>query len=77
MEGECVVVRRRMLVVVARHSLDDQGDKSSEQSGGDNSTDGPDEDLAADDYTAEIDILFLLLLGRTKKPALLRLVEGT
>jgi len=61
---------------MARDKLDNQSDKSDEQSGGEDSTNGPDEDLTADNNATEIHILLLLLLlGWAQQPALLCLIQ--
>nr|POF06100.1 hypothetical protein CFP56_38239 [Quercus suber] len=75
MKSKGIVVRRRMGVSVAWDSLDDEGDETGQEGGDDKGTDSPDEDLATNNDTAEIDVLLLLLLAGAKQPALLGLVE--
>lgn len=75
MKSKGIVVRRRMAVSVAWDSLDDEGDETGQEGGDDKGTDSPDEDLATNNDTAEIDVLLLLLLAGAKQPALLGLVE--
>ena len=76
MEGEGVVIRRSVRAVMTGHGLDDEGNETDEEASDENRSDGPEEDLTADNDAAEIDILFLLLLSRSQEPALLSLVEG-
>lgn len=75
MKSKGIVVRRRMGVSVAWDSLDDEGDETGQEGGDDKGTDSPDEDLATNNDTAEIDVLLLLLLAGAKQPALLGLVQ--
>ena len=76
MKSKGIVVRRRMAVSVAWDSLDDEGDETGQEGGDDKGTDSPDEDLATNNDTAEIDVLLLLLLAGAKEPALLGLIQG-
>ncbi|GMN55571.1 hypothetical protein TIFTF001_024698 [Ficus carica] len=63
-------------MIVARDGLDDEGYEAGKEGGGDKSFDGPHENLPADDDAAQIHVLlFLLLLGGTQQPTLLRLVQ--
>lgn len=75
MQGLGVVVGRRRRVVVARHRLYDEGDEAGDEAAGDDRSDRPNEDLAADDDASEIHVLLLLLLAWAEQPALLRLVQ--
>lgn len=74
-EGEGVVVRGGMGMVVARHHLDDEGDEAGQEGRDEQSAHRPDKDLAADDDAAQIHVLLLLLLAGAQQPALLGLVE--
>ncbi|GMN69756.1 hypothetical protein TIFTF001_038801 [Ficus carica] len=66
-------------MIVAKDGLDDEGYESGEENGGDESSDGPHEDLPADDDAAQIHVFLLLLLlplpGGTQQLALLRLIQ--
>lgn len=74
-EGEGVVVRGWMGMVVAWHHLDDEGDEAGQEGRDKQSAHRPDEDLAADDDAAQIHVLLLLLLAGAQQPALLGLVQ--
>ena len=74
-EGEGVVIRRSVRVVMTRHGLDDEGNETGEEASHQNRSDRPDEDLTADNDATQIHILFLLLLSRSQQPALLCLVQ--
>lgn len=75
-EGEGVVIRRWVVVAVARHHLHDKGDEASQQSGKDDNSEGPLEYLPAYNYATQVHVfLLLLLLRRAQQPALLRLIQ--
>ena len=75
-KSESVVIRRSVVVLMARDSLDDESDKTSEESRDEQGANCPNEDLTADDDAAQIHILLLLLLPRwSQKPALLGLIQ--
>lgn len=65
-EGEGVIVRGIMGMVVPRHRLHDEGDEPGQKGRDEQRADCPDKDLAADDDAAQIHVLLLLLLARAQ-----------
>lgn len=75
MKGNGVIIRRRVLMVMSRDSLNDKGNEASNESREEKGSNGPDEDLAAHNDATQIHVLLLLLFGGSEEPALLCLVQ--
>ena len=78
MQRDGVVVGRRRRAVAPGYGLGDPGHDPREDGGGEEHPERPDEELAADDEAADVEVLLppaALVPGPRQQPALLRLVE--